>query len=119
MPVRGIRGAVCVARNDEAAVMEATAGLLRRLIAENGIDTADMAAIFFTATPDLNACYPAAAARSIGLVQVPLFGACELNPPGAMPRCVRVLVLLNTEKSQAEMRHVYLGEASALRPDWA
>lgn len=119
MPVRGIRGAVSVPQNTAALILEAASGLLTRIIADNAVSSQDIACVFFSATPDLDACFPAAAARNIGLTEVPLFGSCELNPPGSVPRCVRVLMLVNTDKSQGEMKHIYLGEASALRPDWA
>lgn len=119
MAVRGVRGAVTANENSTEAIHSATARLLRDLLDANRIDASDVAAIFFTATPDLDAAFPATAARNMGLDTIPLFGSCELNPPGSIPRCVRVLILWNTEHPQTLIHHVYLGGAAALRPDWA
>ena len=115
--VRGIRGAICVEANTKAAIHAATRELLSQIFVANDVDTESIASIFITATPDLNADFPAYAAREMGLNLVPLMCTIELSIPGAMQRVIRVLVHINTEKSQAEIKHQYLGEAAKLRPD--
>ncbi len=120
MPVRGIRGANSVAENTAESILAATRELLRAMCAANpGLHPDDMASIFFTLTPDLNAVYPAYAARQLGWLQVPLLSAQEVPVPQALPRIVRVLIHWNTDRPQAAIRHVYLGEAARLRPDLA
>lgn len=118
--VRGIRGATAVDRNGSREILEATAELLSEIVRENGINTGDIASAIFTVTPDLDAEFPAAAARKLmGWTQVPMLCCCEISVPGGLERCIRVLVMVNTEKSQLEIHHVYLGKAAALREDLA
>lgn len=117
LQVRGIRGATTVERNSEEAIVAAVAELLTAIQAENGFRLEDVAGVLFTATPDLNAAFPAAAARRLGWDRVPLLCAQEMDVPGAPPLCVRVLVLVNTGLRQEEVRHVYLRGARGLRPD--
>ena len=118
MAVRGIRGATSASVNTREAILEVTRELLQELLRLNSITTfEEIASVFFTTTPDLNATFPAEAARELGMSFVPLICASEINVPGRLPQCVRVLVQWNTEKSQKEMVHVYLREAKALRPD--
>ena len=118
MALRGIRGANTVPENTPEAILQATRELLLALRRANPrLATEDIAAVFFTLTPDLNAAYPAYAARQLGWTQVPLLSAQEIPVPDGMPRVVRVLVLWNTEVPQHEVRHVYLGETTRLRPD--
>ena len=81
------------------------------------LDPVDIASIHFTTTPDLTATFPAYAARRIGWTEVPLLGAQEIPVPGSLARCIRILIHWNTDLSQAQINHVYLGEASQLRPD--
>ena len=114
---RGIRGAVTVAENTREAIFEATSHLLREIIGRNEIDPSDIASMFLTTTPDLNADFPAYAVRGNGLGQVPVLCASEINVPGAMKQLVRILVHVNTNRAQSEIKHVYLGEAARLRPD--
>ena len=116
--VRGIRGATTAVGNTEPAIIEATTELLGRMMLENRLDQGDIAAIFFSTTPDLDAAFPAKAARAIGLTETALFGACELNPPGSIPWCIRVLILWNTNQPQSAIHHVYMRGATALRPEW-
>jgi chorismate mutase len=97
--------------------LEATRQLLARIVEANGVKVADIASIFFTATPDLTAAFPAQAARDLGWHQVALLDAQEIPVQGSLPRCVRVLVHWNTPKSQEEVRHIYLRQAARLRPD--
>lgn len=115
--VRGVRGAVSVPANTREAVLASTRRLLKSLQDANGFDPDDLASILFTATPDLTAAYPAEAARELGWTGVPLLSAVEIDVPGALPRIVRVLVHWNTVLPQHRIRHVYLDEAQALRPD--
>ncbi|MEW6447537.1 MAG: chorismate mutase [Bacillota bacterium] len=117
MRVYGIRGAVTVERNTAEEIMSATKKLLLAIVEENGINTGDIASIFFTLTPDLNAQFPALAARELGWHCVPLMCAREIDVPGAMAKVIRVLVHVNTEKSQQELKHIYLGDAASLRAD--
>ncbi|HKD42215.1 MAG TPA: chorismate mutase [Myxococcaceae bacterium] len=114
---RGIRGATTAAENTAASILEATAELLSRLTSANQIEIEDTAAIFFTATPDLDATFPARAARDLGYVNVPLMCSQEIPVPEAPPRCIRVLMLVNTSKGIEEMVHVYLRGAASLRSD--
>ena len=118
MPVRGLRGAINVDENSANSILEATRELLSELLRANGIeDFGEIASAQFTTTTDLNAAFPAEAARELGMRQVPLLCGTEIAVPGSMPRCIRVLLHLNTEKSQSEMAHVYLRDARNLRPD--
>lgn len=117
--VRGVRGAISVTDNTREAILAATRQLLQELQDRNGFDPVDLASILFTSTPDLNAAYPAEAARQLGWTFVPLLSAVEIDVPAALPRIVRVLLHWNTATPAEEIRHVYLGEARALRPDLA
>lgn len=117
MPVRGIRGATTVQENTAEAIVEATEELLSVMIAQNELDAAEIAAAYFSTTMDLNAEFPAYAARRLGWLSVPLMCGHEMNVPGALPRCIRVLLHYNTELPQAAMHHAYLREAVALRRD--
>ncbi len=115
--VRGVRGAITVERDDAALLTDATERLLRAIVAENGIDSGDIASALFTRTPDLVPPFPAVAARRIGWTQVPLLNFTEIAVPGSLPKCIRVLLHVNTDKTQAEIAHVYLEGATVLRPD--
>ncbi len=118
MSTRGIRGAITVAENSKKAILEATRALLDTILETNpGLHPDDIGSIFFTMTTDLNATYPALAARQLGWVQVPLLCAQEIPVPDGMPRCIRVLLHWNTTLPQSAIQHVYLGEAARLRPD--
>jgi chorismate mutase len=117
MPCRGIRGATTVEANTAEAILAATGVLLARMMEANGLAAEDLASAFFTVTPDLDAAFPAQAARQLGWQQVPLLDALEIPVPGSLPRCVRVLLHWNTDRSQADVRHVYLHGAAGLRPD--
>jgi chorismate mutase len=117
--VRGMRGATTVPEDSERAIIEATKELLEALREANGFDLDDVVCALFTATPDLQAGFPAAAARELGWTRVPLLDAAELTVPGDLPRCVRVLLQVYTEKRPLEIQHVYLRDAARLRPDLA
>ena len=117
MHIRGIRGATTCEADSEEAILSATAELLRQMADANGVEPDEIAAIIFTATPDLTAAFPAEAARRLRWTLVPLLSATELPVPGAVARCVRVLMLWNTSRSQEQVVHVYLRGATGLRPD--
>jgi chorismate mutase len=113
----GIRGAINVENNTETAILAAARQLLQEVITQNQINPADLAAAIFTVTKDLNAAYPARAARELGWNHVPLMCMQEMDVPGSLPSCLRVLLLWNSEKNINQIQHVYLGSARALRPD--
>jgi len=120
MPVRGIRGATTVARNDAGAIYDATVELLTTIVRLNGVRAEDVGYIWFTVTDDLNAAFPADAARAgLGWTEVPLICGREIPVPGALERCVRALIAWNTATTQADVRHVFLRGARSLRPLWA
>ncbi|HTY07081.1 MAG TPA: chorismate mutase [Gemmatimonadales bacterium] len=115
--LRGLRGATTAAENTSAAILEATAELLAALQRANQFAPEDIESAIFTSTPDLTADYPARAARGLGWTGVPLLGAQEVAVPGGVPRCVRVLLHFYTARVPAELKHIYLRGAAALRPD--
>ena len=117
--LRGIRGATTVSANDREEILANTFSLLTDMAQANEILPEDIGAVIFSSTPDLNSAFPAAAARKLGWTSVPLFGTQEIDHPEGLPLCVRVLILWNTEKSQHQIRHVYLKEAVKLRPDFS
>jgi chorismate mutase len=113
---RGIRGAITVPANNKESIIAATKELLKEMAQANSIKVDDIAAIFFTTTPDLNAEFPAAATRELGWPQhLALLCGHEMSVPTALPHCLRVLMLVNTEKGPEEIMHVYLGEAKKLK----
>ncbi len=115
--VRALRGATTVDEDTSEQMHERVIALFATLFERNGIDHDDVISVVLTATPDLHAAFPATAARAFGLGDVPLLSAQELDVTGAVPRCVRVLLHLYTERSRAELRHVYLEGARGLRDD--
>ena len=117
MATRGIRGATTAVANTTEAILTATRELLVELVAANLLRVEDLAAAFFTVTDDLNAAFPARAARDLGWQHVALLDAREIAVPGSLARCIRVLLLWNTDTPQSEVVHVYQREARALRPD--
>lgn len=117
MPVRAVRGAIQVEANDRDEILQGTSELVTEVLARNEIDSADLISVIFTATPDLNAEFPAYAARQMGLVDVPLLCTTEIAVPGAMPRVLRLLAHVETSRTRAGIRHVYLRGAAALRTD--
>ena len=117
MSCRGIRGAVSVESNTRQAIIAATRELLEQVVAANGLQLQEVASTVFTATPDLSAVYPAVAAREMGWVHVPMLCTQEMAVTDSLPRCIRLLILWNTDKGQGDIHHVYLGAAKMLRPD--
>ena len=115
--VRGLRGAITVDRNDEAEIVATTAELLGVMMVRNGLAVDDLISITFTATPDLDAGFSAAAARAANLSLVPVIGAMEVGVKGGLERCVRVLMHIYTAAPPEKLRHVYLKDARNLPSD--
>ena len=116
---RGVRGATTVETNTAEAIVAATGELLRTMIEANAIEQERVASVLFTTTMDLNAAFPAVAARELGWTEIALLNAHEMAVPGALPRCIRILLHLNTDRAAREIRHIYLRDARKLRPDLA
>jgi len=114
---RGVRGATTVEANTREAILNSTRQLLALIIRRNGIQTKDIASAIFTVTRDLNAEFPALAARQLGWLDVPLLCGYEVEVPGSLMSCVRILLHWNTDRTQTEIHHVYIHDAIALRPD--
>jgi len=117
MACRGVRGATTADANTSESILEATRQLLALMIRQNEISAEDVASAVFTTTPDLDAEFPALAARQLGWLNVPMLCGHELAVPGSLPRCVRILLHWNTSKTAEEVVHVYIKQASRLRPD--
>lgn len=117
MFVRGVRGAITVEENSAEAILSATEEMLVWLIEANGIEEDDVASVLFTSTPDINAAFPAKAARNMGWRHVALMGFQEIDVPEGLKMCVRVLIHWNTDKNNHELKHAFLRGAMALRPD--
>ncbi|MGD8189211.1 chorismate mutase [Brevibacillus ginsengisoli] len=118
MGVRGIRGAITVETNRDEDIVVATEMLIREIIVQNELEAEDVASILITTTEDLDAVFPAKAVRNVnGWEYVPLMCAREIPVPGSLPMCIRVMLHVNTTKSQREINHVFLREAVKLRPD--
>ena len=117
MSVRAVRGAIQVDEDERSQVLDATTELIRAVLERNGLTSEDLISVVFTATPDLTSEFPAYAARQLGFVDVPLMCATEISVPGAMPRVVRLLAHVETDLARAEVHHVYLRGAAALRRD--
>ncbi|MFD3496980.1 chorismate mutase [Streptomyces sp. NPDC058678] len=119
MTVRAVRGAIQVDRDEENHLIDSVRTLLKRVMHANGLLSDDLISVVFTATPDLTSVFPAAAARELGLVDVPLMCAQELDIDSALPRTVRVLAHVETSRARRDIQHVYLGGAAVLRQDLA
>jgi chorismate mutase len=117
--VRAIRGAVQVDHDDSALIAEHTTELLREVLRRNELDVDGFISIVFTMTPDLAGGFPADAARALGFVDVPMLCATEIGVPGSLPRVIRLLAHVQTERPRSAVAHVYLRGAAALRPDLA
>ena len=117
MPCRGVRGATTADANTREEILRATRQLLALLIRQNGISPEDVASIIFSTTADLDAEFPALAARQLGWLEVPLMCTHEMGVPGAIERCVRVLIHWNTDRPVGQVVHVYIKDAARLRPD--
>ena len=117
MAVRAVRGAIQVEANNRDEILQGTSELVAEVLGRNNIAPADLISIVFTATPDLTADFPAYAARLMGLTDVPLLCTTEIAVPGAMPRVLRLMAHVETDRPRADIRHVYLRGAAALRTD--
>jgi len=115
--VRGIRGAITVNSNSKKEILKRTKELLLALKKSNNLKIEDIVSIFFSTTPDLNATFPAAAARELGWIKVPLFGMQEIEVVNSLKRCIRILIQINSDKNQDEIIHCYLRGAEKLRED--
>jgi chorismate mutase len=115
MKCRGIRGATTVDANTREHILAATKELLQEMVSANGVEAEDVAFILFTTTTDLNAEFPAVMAREMGFADSALLCGHEMNVPGSLPMCLRILILFNTEKSAGEIVHVYTRHAVGLR----
>jgi chorismate mutase len=114
---RGVRGATTASENTAEAILEATREMLYLIVRANDMRPEDVASAYFTTTVDLDATYPALAARQLGWYEAALLCGHEMQVPGGLPRCIRVLVHWNTRRSAKEILHVYLRDAKSLRPD--
>ena len=118
--MRGIRGAITVEENTKEAVAHATQEVVTAMLEANDVRTEDIGAAIFSATDDITAAFPAKGARALpGFELVPLFDARQMDVEGALPYCIRVLLLVDTDKGQHEINHIFLGKAKNLRPDLA
>jgi chorismate mutase len=115
--VRALRGATTIDEDTTEQICQRTQALVEAMLDRNGVDKDDLISILFTATDDVHAMFPATAARDIGLGDVPLICARELDIVGGTPRCIRVMMHLTTDRSRAELHHIYLEGAKALRDD--
>ena len=115
MAIRGIRGATTVKNNSRKEILDSTREMLSALARANRFKTADIASVIFTVTCDLSAEFPAVAARQMGWSETPLLCTNEIPVPGSLPKCIRVLIHLNTAKKQSAIKHIYLKEAKSLR----
>lgn len=116
--IRGVRGATTVERDEPELIYKETERLVKEIVKENNIQTDDIVSVLISTTPDIHSAFPAKAVRTIeGWQYVPTMCTHEMNVPGALPLCIRVLMHVNTDLSQKEIRHVYLNDAIKLRPD--
>lgn len=119
MQIRGIRGAITVDKNTREDILNATRELMDTIISSNHIDQQDVAATLFTTTTDLDAAYPAQAVRDMGWTMTPLSCFQEMAVEGSLDKCIRVLILWNTNNGLDQVKHIYLRGADQLRPDLA
>lgn len=115
--VRAIRGATTVEANTEREILEATGELLKKMTEINGTEKDDIISVIFSVTKDLNAAFPAVAARRLGWTETALMSTYEIDVPGSLQKCIRVMMHINTEKKSSELKFVYQKQAKLLRPD--
>ena len=115
--VAALRGAITLDSDEREHLLERVGRLLTELMERNGLEHEDLISILFTATDDIHSVFPAVAARQLGMGDVPLICARELDIEGGMPRCVRVMIHITTDRPRSELRHVYLDDARSLRDD--
>ena len=114
---RGIRGAITASENSKESIISACKELLQKMFELNEVEIGDIACIWFTTTQDLNEAFPAAAARDMGWINTALLCGHEMNVPNSLSNCIRVMMLVNTNKASKDIKHVYLKGAKTLRPD--
>ncbi len=114
---RGIRGATTVVSNTKEAILDACSELLQKMVEENEVVKEQIASVFFTTTIDLNAAFPAQAARRLGWKEVALLCGHEMNVPGSKAKCLRILMLINTDKKLKDIKHIYINGTEDLRSD--
>ena len=119
MTCRGIRGAITINENKKEPIIEGTIRLLNEIISVNEIKEEDIVSIFFSVTEDLNATFPARAARNMGLTTTPLLCFHEIRVPDGLEKCIRILMHVNSTKDKSSIKHIYLEKAESLRPDIA
>ncbi|MFA1548177.1 chorismate mutase [Actinomadura chokoriensis] len=119
MAVRAVRGATQIDADDRGQILEATTELVSEVMARNELSTDDVISVIFTVTPDLTAEFPALAARKLGFHEVPLLCATEIGVPGSLPRVIRLMAHIETDRPRSDVQHVYLRGATALRLDIA
>ena len=117
MPTRGIRGAITVKNNKKEDIICATEALLEKIISVNKIKVDDIASVIFSVTSDLTKEFPAVAARQMGWLYTPLMCTNEMPVEGSLKKCIRVMMIINSQKPQKDMKHIYLDNAKKLRPD--
>ena len=117
MTCRGIRGAITIKENNEQQIIDGTVRLLNDIISKNNISENDIVSIFFSVTEDLNATFPARAARQMNLNHTPLLCFHEIRVPGGLEKCIRILMHVNSDKPIQDIEHIYLEKAASLRPD--
>jgi chorismate mutase len=117
LPVRAIRGATTIDNNTVSEIIKETKHLLSEIVEQNNINKDDIISVIFSTTGDINATFPAVAAREMGWTDIALMCTNEMEVPGSLEKCIRVMMHINTEKSNKEIKYVYLGKARALRPD--
>jgi chorismate mutase len=115
--VRAVRGATTVTENCEKEILDATGVLLEKMLEKNGIKESDIISIIFSMTPDLNAAFPAVAARRMGLDKAALLCVHEIDVPGSLRKCIRILIHFNSDREMRDLEFVYLKDAKKLRPD--
>lgn len=117
MATRGVRGAITVKKNDKDSIVFSTKMLLEKMVSVNNIKVEDIASVIFSVTNDLTKEFPAVAARQMGWLYTPLMCTNEIDVEGSLKKCIRVLMIINSDKPQSKIKHVYLNEAKKLRPD--
>lgn len=115
--VRAVRGATTINHNTADEIISGTLEVLTEILKENSIDVEDIISVFFTVTRDIDAEFPAVAARKLGMTDIALLCTYEIDVPGSMEKCIRVMLHFNTDKKNSDIRHIYLKEARKLRPD--
>jgi len=117
--LRAIRGAACLSADDPGEMRDAVAEVLVQMMSRNGIDESDFVSVMFTCTPDLRSGFPAAAAREVGFVEVPLMCAQEMDVVGSLPRVIRIMAMVELDVPRSAVKHVFVRGAQALRQDLA